>query len=71
MDNPDWRAKITSILNTASLGGSNEEIIGFVDISSGKISGKAGKSYAALGFWTWTIKATGYPDTIVTVEVRP
>lgn len=67
IDDPQWRAAITSIACDVPGWNKQELLGGLLQIGPGKISGPV--YYFGLGFWTWTIKATGYPDTVVTVTV--
>ncbi|WP_442916958.1 hemoblobin-interacting domain-containing protein [Lysinibacillus sp. 54212] len=73
LDDPQWRSNITSISFTNSRDNNMERLNDIDRNISGLLrylQGISRGSYGLSGTWVWTIKATGYADTIVTVKVQ-
>lgn len=69
-DDPDWRAAINSITYTIDSISYIGNIINRFQIDVGTLFQYPGYAYGMNGTWEWTIKATGYEDTLVTVIVQ-
>lgn len=70
-DDTAWRAAFTSLTYThSSTGLQIHDVTSAVNVTSGQLV-VSGHWFMTDGTWIITIKATGYPDTIVTVISGP
>ncbi|WP_144787398.1 hypothetical protein [Lysinibacillus fusiformis] len=70
-DDIAWRAAFTSLTYTHSSTGLHvQDVTSTVSITSGQLVA-SGHKFMRDGTWIITIKAMGYPDTIVTVISGP
>ncbi|WP_442916951.1 hemoblobin-interacting domain-containing protein [Lysinibacillus sp. 54212] len=71
VDDPQWRASITSAIVVAGSSGQSADWTAYlVRNVAGEISIPNVGYYPGGRVYEWTIKATGYPDTTVTVVVQ-
>lgn len=67
IDDPTWRNAISEFSYTHSAYGSNVyKLTNSISVTSGQIV-VSGHIFREPGTWVITVKATGYPDTVLTV----